>query len=160
MEMRRALDRLGFALCVGAAVVCVVLHVATFVTVVSLMWIIPPFFLVAGAILCARVVDPRSRLAPRFDKTALVGWVLLIYGVCTFIYFYRTTGGASSVGVVDGQYVSKYKDHVIRSITEAEFRRFPNLWARVMSAWIGMMAVFCLKSFTPPRVFRSEPSGD
>jgi hypothetical protein len=60
----------------------------------------------------------------------------------TRIYFYRTTDGASSVSVVNGQYVSKYKDHILRIITEQEYRMFPNLWARVMSAWIGMTAVF------------------
>ena len=92
----------------------------------------------------------------RSDKVALLGWVLLVYAVLTFVYFYRTTGGASSVGIVDGQYVSKYKDHVIRVITYDEYRMFPNLWTRVMSAWIGMMAVFCSKSFTLPRMFRSD----
>jgi len=157
-EIRRALDALGFALCVGAAAICLALHVATFLTIVSLIWIIPPFLLVAAAVLCSKAVDPRPRLALHFDKIAMLGWVLLIYAICTFIYDYRTTGGATSVSVVDGQYVSKYKDHVIRIITEDEYTMFPNLWARVMSAWIAMMAVFCAKSFTLPRLLRSEPN--
>jgi len=39
---------------------------------------------------------------------------------------------------------------VIRVITENEYRMFPNLWIRVMSAWIAMMAVFCTTSFMLP----------
>jgi hypothetical protein len=156
MEVRRVLNGLGLALCIGAAAICLVLHVATFMTIISLVWIVPPFLLVAGAVLCSKAIEPRLRLMLRSDKVALLGWVLLVYAVLTFVYFYRTTGGASSVGIVDGQYVSKYKDHVIRVITYDEYRMFPNLWTRVMSAWIGMMAVFCSKSFTLPRMFRSD----
>jgi len=59
-----------------------------------------------------------------------------------------------SVAIVDGQYVSKYKDQVIRVITKNEYRMFPNLWTRVMSAWIAMMAVFCARSFTLPSYLR------
>jgi hypothetical protein len=114
MEVRRVLNGLGLALCIGAAAICLVLHVATFMTIISLVWIVPPFLLVAGAVLCSKAIEPRLRLMLRSDKVALLGWVLLVYAVLTFVYFYRTTGGASSVGIVDGQYVSKYKDHVIR----------------------------------------------
>jgi len=156
--VRRVLNGLGLALCVGAAAICLVLHVATFLTIISLVWIIPPFLLVAGAAICSKVVGPKLRFTLRADKVALLGWVLLIYAVLTFVYFYKTTGGASSVGVVDGQYVSKYKDQVIRVISYDEYRMFPNLWTRVMSAWIGMMAVFCSKSFALPRMFRSDVS--
>jgi hypothetical protein len=85
------------------------------------------------------------------DIVSLVGFGLLVYAIFLFVYFYKTTGGASSVDVVDGQYVSKNKDHVIRTLTEQEYRAFPNLWTRVMSAWLAMMAVFCSKSFTFPR---------
>jgi len=41
-----------------------------------------------------------------------------------------------------------YKDQVLKMITESEYRMFPNLWMRVMSAWIGMMAVFSLTQFS------------
>jgi len=156
MGMRGALNGLGFTLCVGAAAICLVLHVATFLTIVSLVWIVPAFFLLAGAVLCSRAVEPTPRLALRADKVALFGWGLLIYAVLTFIYFYKTTGGATSVGIVDGQYVSQYKDHVIRFISEDEYRMFPNLWTRVMSAWIGMMAMFCARSFVLRRIPRSD----
>jgi hypothetical protein len=147
MEVRRFVNGLGLAVCVGAAAICLVLHVATFLTIVSLLWIVPPFLLVAVAVVCSRAVEPRLRFTLPTDKVALVGWVLLIYGVLTFVYFYKTTGGATSVGVVDGQYVSKHKEQVIRVISYDEYRMFPNLWTRVMSAWIGMMAVFSSRPF-------------
>jgi drug/metabolite transporter (DMT)-like permease len=109
MEMRSALNGLGFALCVGTAAICLILHVATFLTIISLLWIVPLFFLLAGAVLCSKAVEPRRRLAFRDDKVAKVGFVLLVYAVLTFVYFYKTTGGATSVGIVDGQYVSMHK---------------------------------------------------
>jgi hypothetical protein len=154
MEMRTALDKCGLALCVTAAAISLGLHVATFLTIVSLIWIVLPFLLVAGAVLCSRVVDPKPRFIMPFDKVAMVGWMLLIYAICWFVYQYRTTGGATSVAVVDGQYVSQCKDHVIRVISENDYRMFPNLWTRVMSAWIAMMAVFCAKSFSLPTYLR------
>ena len=154
--MQGALNALGFALCVAAVAVCLLLHLATFITIISLVWIVPPFLLVAGAVLCSKAVEPRHHLALRGDKFALLGWGLLVYAVLTFVYFYKTTAGATSVGIVDGQYVSKYKDHVIRAITEEEYRMFPNLWTRVTSVWVGMMAVFCARSFALPRILRSD----
>jgi hypothetical protein len=132
------------------------LHVATFLTIVSLIWVILPFVLVAGAVLCSKTVEPRPRSRLRSDKVAHLGWILLIYAVLTFVYFYKTTGGATSVATVDGQFVSMYKDHVIRTITHEEYRMFPNLWTRVVSAWIAMMAVFGAKSFALPRILRSD----
>jgi hypothetical protein len=154
MHMRSALDKLGLALCVAAAVICLVLHTATFLTIVSLIWIVPPFLLVAAAVLCSRAVDARPRFAFRFDRLAMLGWFLLVYAICTFVYDYKTTGGATSVAIVNGEYVSKYKDQVIRVITDNEYRMFPNLWTRVMSAWIAMMAIFCTQSFTLPACLR------
>ena len=154
--MRSTLNKLGLVLCVGAATICLVLHIATFLEIASFIWIIPPFLLVAGAVLCSRAVDPRPRFALRFDKISVLGWILLVYALCTFVYDYKVTGGATSVAVVDGQYVSKYKDHVIRLITADEYRMFPNLWIRVMSAWIAMMAVFCAASFVVPERLHSD----
>jgi hypothetical protein len=161
MYMRGALDRLGFALCVLALAGCVVLHIATFFRAVSLIWIVPPFLVLAGAVLCSRAVAPRLRLSFRVNKMSLAGFGLLAYAIFWFVYFYKTTGGASSVGVVDGRYVSMYQGHVLRTITEKEYLTFPNLWTRVMSAWVGMMAVFCSKSFKLPSWFNKvAPSND
>jgi hypothetical protein len=84
-------------------------------------------------------------------KWGLLTGALLAYAVLTFVYDYRATGGASSVEMADGQYVAKYKDRVIRTISEYAYRMFPNLWTRVMSAWIGIGAVFCLIGFAPIR---------
>jgi hypothetical protein len=145
---------LGLGLCLAGFTLCLVLHAATFLRIVSLVWIIPPSLLLAGAALCSRVVDPRPRFGLRFDKVAILGWVLLVYGIGCFVYDYRTTGGATSVGIVDGQYVSMYKDQVIKVITENEYRMIPNLWTRVMSAWVAMMTVFCASSFTLPDFLR------
>jgi len=160
MNVRSALDKLGFALCVLALAICVVVHVGSFVGIISLIWVIPPFVLLAGAVLCSRAVQPRLKLPLRTDKVLLAGFGLLAYSILLFIYFYKTTGGASSVAVVDGQYVSMYKDHVIRTITELEYRMFPNLWTRVMSAWMTMMAVFCSKSFTFPQWLKGMAATD
>jgi hypothetical protein len=152
--MRTVLDKLGVGLCVAALAMCLVLHLATFLTVVSLIWIIVPFVLVAGAVLCSRVVDPKPRFGLPSDRVAMLGCVLLIYAVGCFVFDYKTTGGATSVATVDGQRVSMYKDHVITVLTEDEYRMFPNLWTRVMSAWIAMMAVFCVRSFSLPSYMR------
>ena len=158
--MRSGLDKLGFALCALALAICIVVHVESFVGVISLIWVIPPFILLAGAVLCSRVVQPRLRLPLRMDKVSLVGFGLLAYSILLFVYFYKTTGGASSVAVVEGRYVSTYKEHVIRNITEQEYRMFPNLWTRVTSAWLAMMAVFCLKAFTFPKWLKCMVSTD
>jgi hypothetical protein len=62
------------------------------------------------------------------------------------MHFYRSSGGASNVGIVAGQYVYMYKDTVIRQISEAEYEMFPTQVARIMSAWLAMVATFCLSS--------------
>jgi hypothetical protein len=148
IEMRSMLHQIGFALCIGTTAICAVLHVATFLTIVPLNWIVLPVFLILGAVICARRVALLSRFSLHRKLTPL-GCALIVYAVLTFGYFYQTTGGASSVGIVDGQYVSKYQGRVIRIVTEREYKCFPNLWTRVMSAWIGMTAVFCLSAFLP-----------
>lgn len=81
MEMRGALNRFGFALCVGAAAMCLVLHVATFLTIISLVWITPPFFLVLSCRgRCAlfqgsRIQAPLSPISPsqRQGRTSRLG---------------------------------------------------------------------------------------
>jgi hypothetical protein len=94
-------------------------------------------------------LDSQTTVAPfptPTGKTAVVGWVLLVYAVLLFVHFYRSSGGASSVGIVEGQFVYMYKSAVIRPISEEEYNMFPTQVARIMSAWIGMMATFCLSS--------------
>jgi hypothetical protein len=94
------------------------------------------------AILCLQRFQVRAATYNR--ELAWLGFALLVYSLAMFYLFYRTTGGASSVAIVNGGYVAKYKDHVIRAITESEYRGFPNLWIRVISAWLAMMATFGL----------------
>lgn len=154
----------GFVLCVLALAASAVLHVATFVTPISdlFLLIFVPFALLLGALLCARALKSRQmgrviwRRSKVFvtgptGKAAIAGWILFVYSVALFIYQYKSTGGASSVGIVDGRYVYLDKSNVIRSITESEYRLFPAQWARVMSSWIATMASFCLTSFRKDR---------
>lgn len=103
----------------------------------------------AGAVLCAKTVESDLRFRRPSGTLGWLGIALLAYAVLTFVYSYRTTGGASSVDIVNGQYVSMYTDRILRTITEREYRLFPNLWVRVMSAWMAMMAVFALTQFPP-----------
>jgi hypothetical protein len=145
---------IGKALCLATGIACALLHAATFLTVVPALLILVPFFLLMGAILCARAAQGwnlsdyrRMRYSMPTGKTAVVGWVLLVYAVLLFVHSYRSSGGASSVGIVEGQYVYMYKSAVIRPISEEEYNMFPTQVARIMSAWIGMMATFCLSSF-------------
>jgi hypothetical protein len=142
---------IGKALCLATGIACALLHAATFLTVVPALLILVPFFLLMGAILCARAAqgwDPSEyrRYSMPTGKTAVLGWVLLVYAVLLFVHFYRSSGGASSVGIIEGQYVYMYKSAVIRPISEEEYNMFPTQVARIMSAWIGMMATFCLSS--------------
>ena len=106
------------------------------------------------AALCLRVAQGwnlsvylRKKPSTPTGKTAVAGCILLAYAILLFIHFYRSSGGASSVGIVDGQYVYLSKTVVIRPISEEEYIMFPTQVARIMSAWMGMMATFCLSSF-------------
>jgi hypothetical protein len=100
-----------------------------------------------GTALCAIAAGTHTDFSGWTRRGAIVAAVLLLYAIFTFMYFYRTTGGASSVSVLDGRYLAMYKSRVIRNITEQEYRMFPNLWIRVMSAWMGMMASAVLMHF-------------
>jgi hypothetical protein len=141
------------ALCFASLIACALLHAASFLLIVPGLLILVPFFLMVGAILCARAaigwnLSAYERLQsslPR-GKTAVFGRCLLVYAVLLFVHFYRSSGGASGVGIIEGQYVYKYKSAVIRPISEEEYKAFPAQVARIMSAWIGMMATFCLSS--------------
>ena len=138
--VQRFFERLGFAFCIAAGAICVVLHVATFVTVVPRMWIFLPFAFIFGALLCSKAGGSDRRFGRPNTRAGLLAVALFLYAVLTFVYVYRTTGGASSVSMLDGKYVAMDKSHVIRTISIQEYQMFPNLWARVMSAWIGMMS--------------------
>jgi len=144
---------IGKALCFATGIACALLHAATFLTLVPGLLILVPFFLMMGAVLSARAAlgwslsaYRRVQISTPTGKTAVVGCVLLVYAVLLFVHFYRISGGASSVGIIDGQYVYMYKSAVIRPISEEEYGAFPTQVARMMSAWIGMMATFCLSS--------------
>jgi hypothetical protein len=112
------------------------------------VWILAPFALMSLAVLCGEAVKSELGYKRPTRNRKFLGFAVLAYAVLMFIYFYRTTGGASSVSIVDGRYVSMYKDRILRTI--------PNLWSRVMSAWMGMMAFFYLIQF--PSTNKTPPS--
>ena len=149
----------GKAFCLATLIACALLHAATFLVIVPGLLIPVPFFLLAGAILCARITQGwslsaylrrrrTSRLSAPKGKAAKAGMFLLVYAIFVFVHFYKSSGGASSVGIVEGQYVYMSKSTVIRPISEQEYKMFPTQVARIMSAWLAMMAAFCLSSLT------------
>ena len=73
---------------------------------------------------------------------------LLCYAIVVFAYVYHQTGGATSVSMVDGEYVAKYKATTIRTISKSEYLAYPNLTVRVMSAWMCAMAAQALTALT------------
>jgi ABC-type proline/glycine betaine transport system permease subunit len=144
------LRKLGIFFAFATLFACGVLHICTFIGPVPRLSILVPFLPLIGAVLCARQVLPwriqlRSRAVPR-GKIAMIGWVLLAYALILFVYFYKTTGGSTSVSIVNGQYYSMSQGHMLRPITHEQYEMFPTQWFRVMSAWMGMMAAFCLSS--------------
>jgi hypothetical protein len=128
--------------CAVAWLVSLGTHVTTFFTSVSFSWLIVPLVRMFIAILCMRRFQVRP--ATYNFELAWLGFALLLYSLTMFYIFYKTTGGASGVAISDGAYVATYKNQVIRTITEKEYREFPNRWVRVMSAWLTMMATFGL----------------
>jgi hypothetical protein len=117
----------------------------------------PPFLVLAGVVLCARAVNPMPQVNEKNKIWVRIGTVLFAYSILLFIYFYRTSGGASSVGGDYGRRVAKYKSQIIRQITEDEYQMFPNLWTRAMSAWIGTLSVFGIMPFVPLRPKSDQP---
>lgn len=143
-------DRLGYALSIATLSVCAVLHLATFLWTVPPVWIVPAFCLLGLTIVCANAVRPARGRRWFTNPFVYAGCVLLVYAACTFLYLHKTTGGATGVEVVNGHYVSTYKSHIIGPATEREYREFPTLETRVLSAWFAMMAAFCATRFTAP----------
>ncbi len=125
-------------------VTCLVLHAATFFTVIPPIWILVPFALMFASMLCFQAFRRNPTIMVPNRKAAVLSAVLLAYGVGMLRFAYRATGGASSVAVVNAEYVSMYKDHVLRVLNADEFRRYPNLWTRAFTAWTGMIAALTL----------------
>ena len=154
LTSRRIANNLGLVLCVALLALCVLAHLATFISPVSPAGggesIIGMFVLTFAAGGCAYVVRRQPVVGQPILKSGALSVVLLVYAVLTFVYFYRTTGGATSVDVVDGHYVSEYQGQVMRIITESEYAMFPSLVTRIMSAWLATMAVSMLATFSAP----------
>jgi uncharacterized membrane protein len=142
------MKRLGVTLGIATAGLCAVVHIATFAAALTFFWLFPCIFLLAGAVLCAKGVKSKRHFRRPTGKLAWLGFVLFIYAVLTFVHYYRTTGGSSGQSIVNGQYVSTYwNSQMVKVVTEREYRMFTNLWTRVMTAWIGMLAIFALTRF-------------
>ena len=158
--MPRLLQQIGAILCIVALVFCAVSHVTSFfcdrligslASVLTCLFI-PAFVCLFAAGLCQWATGKhrgRARNSARDIQSSTkflqrLGFLLLAYAVLLLIWEYRTTGGATDAAILHGQYVYTYKSQVIRAITEREYRLFPILVARVMSAWIGAMSVWCL----------------
>jgi len=142
--VRQFPGKLGFAFSITGAAIGLFLHVAMFFTTIPLPWILVPFALLFAAVGCGQAVKAGRRYQKPARNWKLFGYAALGYAVLTFVYFYRTMGGASGVSIVDGRYVSMYQDRILSTITETQYRMFPILLSRVMSAWIGMTAFFYL----------------
>ena len=142
MDGQRIFDRLAVTLCIVAAIAAVALNVATFLTTVAGVWLIPTLLASFAGVFFARRAHTGWRIPER--ELTWVGLGLFVYSVLLFVSFFRTAGWTSGVSLIDGQYVATYKNQIVRIITEQEYRMFPNLWMRAMSALIAMGSVFSL----------------
>jgi len=126
---------------IAGVVVYITLHVVTFFTRVYpwLLFLAVPLLIIGGS--RPNIFLQRRRIYSSSRREGLVMLALLAYVAFQFVYFYRTTGGATSVGISDGHYVYKYKTDVLRTISEEEYRMFPNLITRFMSALLANMAI-------------------
>jgi len=86
------LRKLGFALCVGAAAICDALHIATFITLVPPVWILPTFALLAGAVLCTQAFKSELRFKTPSRNWGIFGFALLFYAILSFVFLYRPPG--------------------------------------------------------------------
>jgi hypothetical protein len=84
---------------------------------------------------------------PPVSRSGFVSFALFAYAIVLCIFVYRTTGGATSVGIADGHYVYKYKSEIVRVISEGEYAAFPNLIVRAMSAILAAGAITCAIQF-------------
>jgi len=149
-------NRLGYALSIATLSICAILHLATFLGTVPPIWIVPAFCMLGLTIICANTVRPKRGSRWFTDNFVYAGCALLVYAAFTFVYVHKTTGGATGVEIVSGHYVSTYKSHIIGSATEREYREFPSLETRVLSAWFAMMAAFCWATGSVGKGFRSS----
>ena len=109
------------------------MHLFTFTRNVDPLWLGLPFVLMFAVVICGVLVK-NFGIQGKAPSNPWFGITLFVYAIATFIYVYKVTDGASSVGMANGQYVSMYKSHAIRTITQQEYLYFPSLWTRVMSA--------------------------
>jgi hypothetical protein len=141
------LYRIGRASSIAAVAMCAAVHVATFVTVVPPAWGLALVAVMIGVLVLTNAVDTQRpfKKIPRRWLPHLIA--LTVYAMGWFLHYYRVTGGSTGESILNGQHVAMNGDRVLRVITEQEFRMFPTLWTRVMSAWIGAGAAAILTGF-------------
>jgi hypothetical protein len=71
----------------------------------------------------------------------LFGSALTAYAIAVSVAYVIFADGASRASFIDAHYVAMYRREILRTITEAEARQFPNLWTRVTSIWLLVGAV-------------------
>ena len=98
--MKYPLKRLAIKLSLATGAFCAALHVATFVTMIPLGWVILPFALLFSSALLGHTTSSEQRLKRPRGNLRLLSHGLLAYAFMTFIYVYTTTDGASSVSIV------------------------------------------------------------
>ncbi len=74
----------------------------------------------------------------------MIGFVLFVYSVLSLIYFSRTAGGITGVGIENYGYVAFFKDRLPSNISRDEYLMLSNHVVRTFTAWIGMLAWFSL----------------
>ena len=136
-----------FRLCIATAVCCAILHLTTFVTIVPFFTIVVPGVMIFSVSMRARDNQPQGGYRTPPGMLAFLGYVLFAYTMLTAISFWMDTGAPIGVGIVDGQYVAKFKYNITKPITEQEYRMVPNVWVRILSAFIGSLAVFGLARY-------------
>jgi hypothetical protein len=136
-----------FRLCMATAVSCALLHLATFVTIVPFFTIVVPGFMIVSASMRSRANQPQGGYRTPSGMLGLLGIVLFGYAMFTAILFWMDTGAPIGVGIVEGQYVAKFKYQITKPISEQEYRMIPNVWVRILSALLGSMAVFGLARY-------------
>jgi hypothetical protein len=129
-------------LCMATAVSCAILHLATLVTIVPFFTIAVPGFMIVSVAISARADQPQGGYPMPSGALGFLGILLFCYAMLTAVLFWKDTGAPIGVGIVDGQYVAKFKYNITKPITAQEYRMIPNGWVRVLSALLGSLAVF------------------
>lgn len=125
-------------------VICVALHLATFVFDFPFSWVFLAFIPIFLSAIIAKMHPQGVSFEFPVRVIRMLGFALLVYSIVMFVYEYKLTGGANHIAVENGQCLAMDKSTIIRILTDSECRHFPTLWTRVMSSWTAAIACFGL----------------